>query len=421
MTQRPRGEFVRHDTCRLCQSRNLYKFLDFGDVPLAGAFLTREQFVDEKFYPLEVNFCRNCTLAQVNNAVSGDVLFKNYFYFSSAIKTLVEHFQDFAQELAERFAKPGKSFTVEIGCNDGVFLKPMLALGMDCAGVDPATNVVQASGLPPSRIVNDFFTEKVAGRIGKERGQADAIVSSFSFAHIDDMIEVMKGIDALLKNDGVFIFEVYYLGIIVDELQYDMIYHEHMSYYNLTCLMKFFERFGMEIFDAKRIPLRAGTIRFYARRIGRRPEPISQSVRDLLKHEQERKLDSLSALQDFARKVEGTKTQLLELLEKLKLEKKTIIGYGASGRATTIMNYCGIDARYLDYVVDDAPAKHGLFTPGTHVPIKPWPAAESGPRPDYALIFAWSFIDEVKKKRIDYLRQGGKFIVPLPEVTVVTA
>lgn len=418
--QKAIGKFTRHITCRFCQSPNMVKFLDFGYVPLAGAFLTREQFADEKFYPLEVQFCQGCTLVQVNNAVPGDVLFKNYFYFSSAIQTLVTHFRDLASEVAERFCTVEQSFVVELGCNDGVLLKPLLESGVKCVGVDPATNVVQSSGLSESQIVNDYFTEEVARHIHKAHGQADVIVSSFSFAHIDDMIDVMKGVQELLKDDGVFIFEVYYLGIIINEMQYDMIYHEHMSYYSLTALMKFFARFDMEIFEVKHIPLRAGTIRFYSRKTGRRHEPISQTVKELLAYEQERGLDKLEAYQQFAKRIEGTKLQLMDILEKLKREGKTIIGYGASGRATTIMNYCGIDSRYLDYVVDDAPAKHGLYTPGTHVPIKPWAATESPPRPDYALIFAWSFIDEVKRRRMDYLQQGGEFIVPLPEVKIIS-
>ena len=420
MHQKAIGEFTRHTTCRFCQSPRMLKFLDFGDVPLAGAFLTREQFASEKFYPLEVQFCQDCTLVQVNNAIPADVLFKNYFYFSSAIQTLVTHFRDMAGEIAERFCTKGQAFVVELGCNDGVLLKPLLELGVKCVGVDPATNVVQSSGLSASQIINDYFTEEVARHIRKIHGQADVIVSSFSFAHIDDMVDVMRGIQELLKEDGVFIFEVYYLGIVIDEMQYDMIYHEHMSYYSLTALMKFFARFDMEIFEVKHIPLRAGTIRFYSRKTDRGHGTISQTVKELLVYEQNNRLDKFATYQQFAKRVEGTKLQLMDLLEGLKKAGKTVIGYGASGRATTIMNYCGIDSRYLDYIVDDAPAKHGLYTPGTHIPIRPWPATESSPRPDYVLVFAWSFIEEVKRRRMDYLQQGGKFIVPLPEVTTIS-
>lgn len=405
------GFYVHHDECRFCQSKDLYPFLQFGEVPLAGGFLKKESFDDESFYPLDVVFCRKCALVQVDNAVPAEVLFKNYFYFSSAIGTLVTHFKELADEVAAR--KP--RLVVEIGCNDGVFLKPLIAKGVRAVGVDPATNVVKSSGLSEREIVNDCFTEKVARRIREQDGPADAIVSSFSFAHIDDMVDVMNGVKALLADDGIFIFEVYYLGIVLDEMQYDMIYHEHMSYYSLIALRNFFERFGLEIYDCKKIALRAGTIRFYARK--KTGKPPTEAVTDLLAYEKARGIDKAETYTNFGEKVAKTKRDLMRLLDDLKRQKKSIIGYGASGRATTIMTYCGIDTRYLDYVVDDAPAKHGFYTPGTHVAIKPWSATEAA-RPDYVLCFAWSFIEEVKKKRADYLKTGGKFIVPLPEVKV---
>ena len=417
--RRPLGEFVRHTACRFCQGLRLVKFLDFGKVPLAGGFIREDQFAEEKFYPLEVYFCQDCALVQVTNAVPGEVLFRNYFYYSSAIQTLVAHFRDLAAEIAGRFARPGRSLVVELGCNDGVLLKPLLAEGLSCVGVDPATNVVAASGLPPSVIVNDFFTEDVARRIRAEHGEADVIVSSFSFAHIDDMIEVMRGLDALMSDDAVFVFEVYYLGILMDEMQYDMIYHEHMSYYSVMALILFFERFGMEVFDLKRIPLRAGTVRFYVRRRGRRHEAVSASVGEALADERRKRFDAVETYLKFAERVKTTKVDLLAVLERLKAAGKSIIGYGASGRATTIMTYCGIDGRYLDYMVDDAPAKHGLYTPGTHVRIGPWDGPAGRPQADYALVFAWSFIEEVRKRRISYLRDGGKFIVPLPSVRIL--
>jgi hypothetical protein len=287
-------------------------------------------------------------------------------------------------------------------------------------GVDPATNVLEASGLPKDMLVNDFFTAAVASRIEEEHGPARAIVSSYSFGHIDDMVEVMEGVRTLLADDGVFVFEIYYLGIMLDELQYDMIYHEHMSYYTLRSLSSFLGRFGMEIFDLQRDPLRAGTIRFHARKTRSANGPISEAVVALRKYEAERRLDRLETYVAFGDRVQAGKRQLMTLLGRLKQEGRRIIGYGASGRASTIMNYCEIDSRHLDYVVDDAPAKHGMYTPGTHLLIRPWSAVEEGPgRPDFALLFAWSFIEEVRAKRSRFLESGGRFIVPLPEVRVV--
>jgi methylation protein EvaC len=415
-----RGVFSHRDRCRLCESRNLVRFLEFGDVPLAGAFLRPEEIAAERFYPLGIDFCETCTLVQVSDVIPKEVLFKNYFYFSSAIRTLVEHFETFAGEMAERFALGLGSLVVELGCNDGVFLRPLHALGMRCVGVDPATNVVNTIRDPGITVLNDFFSAAVAEHVRAAYGLADAVVSSFSFAHIDDMVDVMQGIKTLLKPAGVFVFEVYYLGIVLEELQYDMMYHEHMSYYSLASLVRFLERFGMEIFEVRRLPLRAGTIRYYARNIGGRKEPVSPSVTELREYERARGFDTVKTYLTYADRVAKTRTDLMELLGRLKQEGRRIIGYGASGRATTIMAFCGIGASHLDFVVDDAPAKHGFYTPGSHLAIRPWAAAEEA-RPDYALLFAWSFADEVKRRRIDYLRLGGQFIVPLPEVRVMSA
>lgn len=420
LTAKPRGDYLHHTTCRFCQSRRLVKVLDFGDVPLAGAFLKPEEFPAERFYPLEIHFCQDCTLVQVLVAVPGEVLFRKYFFFSSAIRTLVEHFAELAAEIAERFAGGKDALVVEIGCNDGVLLRPLYELGIRCVGVDPATNVVEQIKIPGVTVVNDFFTEKLAFELLRSTGPADVIVSSYSFAHIDDMVDVMKGIAALLRPDGVFLFEVYYLGIVLDELQYDMMYHEHMSYYTLRSLELFFERFGMEVFDVEKLPLRAGTIRYYVRNKGRRRETISPRVQELRDYERDRGYHRVETFFQYAERVQKSRADLIGLLGRLRREGKRIIGYGGSGRSTMIMNYCGIDSRYLEFVVDDAPAKLGWCMPGTHLPIKSWSAAAAEP-PDYALVFAWSFLDEIVRKRQEYLQNGGKFIVPLPEVRILSA
>jgi SAM-dependent methyltransferase len=335
---------------------------------------------------------------------------------------LVNHFADFAFETKERFLKDRKHPSVfELGCNDGVLLKPFAAMGINAIGVDPATNVVNSIDSDDITVINDFFSERLAIKIREQYGRFDAFVSSYSFAHIDDMLDVMKGIKALLKDEGVFIFEVYYLGTLIDQMQYDMIYHEHLSYYSLKTLTLFLKRFDMEIFDVKFIPgVRSGAARFYARNIGKRPEQISPTVTELRIYERNRGFERVETYSEYAKRVNATRENLLTLLDKIKSQKKTVIGYGASGRGTTIMNYCGIDCRYLDYIVDDAPAKHGFFTPGTHVSIKNWDFVKQSKFPDYAVLFAWSFLDEIKKKRSDYLRQGGRFIIPLPEVKVIS-
>jgi len=419
---KPIGYYIQRQTCRFCEEKRLKQVLDFGLMPLAGGFLKKHEFSEEKFYPLDLNFCEDCFLVQVSNVVPADTLFRNYFYFSSSIKTLVTHCADFAKEVKDRFLRDTDHAAIlEIGCNDGVMLKSFATMGVKAIGVDPATNVVNSVEDKTITIINDFFTEGLAIKLKQQYGPFDAIVSSYSFAHIDNIISVIKGVKTLLKPKGAFIFEVYYLGTLLDEMQYDMIYHEHLSYYSLKALSIFLEKYDMEIFDVKYTPgVRSGAVRFYAQFKGKGTNPIAVAVLEMQQREELKGYNEAATFVGFGRKVNATRVQLMELLNRLKKEGKMMIGYGASGRGTTMMNYCGIDGQYLDYVVDDAPAKHGFYTPGTHVAIKPWDYTKGTMFPEYALLFAWSFVDEVKKKRADYLKQGGHFIIPLPEVQVVS-
>jgi methylation protein EvaC len=258
----------------------------------------------------------------------------------------------------------------------------------------------------------------LADKIAKKYGKADIIFSSNTLAHIEDMHDVYRGIKKLLKDDGMLVFENHYLGNLIQEFQYDMMYHEHQYYYTLSSLTNFLNQFDLEIFDVKFIPIHAGSISVYVQNKGSRRK-IKKIVSETLKKEQIQKLTQASTFKKFNKKILKNKQELLKTLKLIKNKNKKIAGYGASGRGTIITNYCGLDNKFLDYVIDDAPAKQGAYMPGVHLPIKSSGLLSDYNRPDYILLFAWSFANEILKKNTEYIKSGGKFIVPLPKVKIL--
>lgn len=407
-------------TCAFCGHDHLSEIIDFGDVALAGAFLKPVDFPQERKYPLKVAFCPNCFAVQVTEKIDPAILFANYFYFSSAIRTLREHFVDYATEVAARFLdSPQLSTVVEIGCNDGVLLRPLADQGVGTPiGVDPATNIVEAVDDRRVNIINDFFGDAVADQILQRFGKADLVVANNVYAHIADINGVTAAIAKILKDDGVFVFEVHYLGKIVQDLQYDMIYHEHLYYYSLLALENHFARHGMLVFDVKPIPIHGGSMRYYVCKKGSRySRTVFNRVSLLRKEELALGYDKAETYRRFAEDCNLQREKLKGLIARLRAKGRTIAGYGASGRANTIIQYCGIDESCLEYVIDDAPAKHGYYTPGSHLLIRSNEILRTDP-PDYLLVFAWAFFNEIAAKCSDYLGAGGRLMVPLPDVRV---
>jgi methylation protein EvaC len=406
--------------CSFCNSENIDEVMDFGKVALAGGFVKEEFFSEEKKFPLRLYFCKDCYAVQVIDKIPGEDLFQNYFYFSSSIRSLCNHFNDYAAEVTSRFLKPQSATVLEFGCNDGVLLRPLADQGIKTViGVDPAANVVTSIDDPRITIVNDFFTEDVAKQILKKHGKVDLVMANNVYAHISDIQGTTRAIKQVLDDDGVFVFEVHYLGKVINELQYDMIYHEHLYYYSLLSAIKHFERYNMVVFDIKPLLIHAGSMRFYVcKDSSKHCSVISPSVIRLIKEEKEKGFDKFETFKLFSDTVASHKTKLINLLKLLKKEGSTIVGYGASGRANTIIQYCGINHDLLDYIIDDAPAKTGFYTPGSHFKIHLSSILDSSDPPDYILIFAWSFIEEIKSRNTSYLTKGGQMILPLPEVTI---
>lgn len=414
------GSSVR-DSCAFCGSRALERIIDFGEVALAGAFVKPRQFASEPRYRLRAFFCTDCFALQLLDIVDPAQLFANYFYFSSAIRSLREHFLDYASEVVARFLKPERSTVVEIGCNDGILLKPLADHGVRTPiGVDPATNIVQSIADPRITVVNDFFGAAVAARIRSKHGPADLIVANNVYAHIPDINDVTGGVADLLAPDGVFVFEVHHLGSVMRGLQYDMIYHEHLYYYSLLALENHLRRHGLVVFDLKRIPIHGGSIRYYAcKSASRWAKAPTNRVLLLRQDEAAQGLDRVETFQHFASEIARRKDTLMGFLERLRSAGKRVAGYGASGRANTIIQYCGIGRGHMEYMIDDAPAKWGYYTPGSHFEIRSAEALRSA-APDYLVVFAWGYLNEIAEKCKPYLDAGGRLLTPLPEVRLMS-
>lgn len=393
------------------------KFLDLGQMPLAGGFIRPHEIPDEKLYPLTVVFCRVCKEVQILQTVPAEVLFKDYRYMSSTTVTLSNHFAAYAKAMTERFLSRD-DLVVEFGSNDGVLLKPFGDLGVKAVGVEPAVNIAKLALAKGCTVVNDFFNTATAADIKRRYGCASLVCANNVFAHIDDMHGPMRAIVELLKPDGVFVFEVHYLLSLLEGCQFDMIYHEHMMHHSLTALGYLLNLHGMEIFDAKRIPIHAGSIRVYAQKKGQGRHPVAADLNRLLSDEHAAGLDREETFLDFGHTVYRKRDELVRLVSRLRGQNKTIVGYGASGRASVHLNFCKFGVTDIPYVTDESPERQGRVIPGMHIPIVD-PQRLRDQQPDYALLFAYNFFEEVMKKETEFIRKGGRFIVPLPEPKVI--
>lgn len=405
--------------CAFCDAEGLVEVIDFGDVALAGGFLKEEAFARESKFRLRMCFCPSCYAVQVPDKVDPSVLFADYFYFSSAIRTLREHFNDYATEVVARFVTPHHATVLEFGCNDGILLKPLADQGIaNLIGVDPALNILKTIDDPRINTVHGFFNESLAEELIGRFGKTDLVLANNVFAHIPDINGVTRAVEKILKDDGVFVFEVHYLGKIIQDLQYDMIYHEHLYYYSLLAIENHFARHGMTVFDIKPIPIHGGSMRYYVcKKNSFHAKDISVRVHNLRNEERALGYDRAETYTTFAANCADRRQRLMDLLTRLRAKGRKIAGYGASGRANTIIQYCGIGREHLQYMIDDAPAKHGYSTPGSHLMIRSNDVLRTDP-PDYLLIFAWSFFNEIAAKSADYVAQGGRLMVPLPDVRI---
>ncbi len=400
----------RRTTCRACGSFDLSSVLNLGPQPPANAFLKPDEFASEQSFPLEVFFCRSCTLLQLLHIVSPDLLFRNYVYVSSTSPVFRSHFEGFADQIMERYLKPGQR-VVDIGSNDGILLAPLKARGASVLGVDPATDIAKRATQAGIPTLSHFFTPIVARVIKAKFGSAQVITANNVFAHTDDTNGFLAGVRELLIPDGVFIVEVAYLMNFLDQRLFDTVYHEHVAYYSVRSLEALVQTAGFHVVDVELVSSHGGSIRATIAMDGRTPKA---SVAEFLAKEQERGLDREETYHNFAGLIEQNKQELTDLLQKLRNDGKRIVGYGAPAKGNTLLNYMGIDHQMLDYIVDDSVFKQGLFTPGMHIPVAGFDRLAAH-HPDYILILAWNFADAI----IDKCRAiGSKFIIPVPTPTI---
>jgi SAM-dependent methyltransferase len=408
---------MRIKECRMCKSKNLYKFLDLGMHPPSDAFLKKEQLtLPEPKFPLDVFLCNNCGLVQLGFVVDPKLMFnKEYVYVTSVSKTHDKHFEQLAKEAVEKF-DPRDGLVIDIGGNDGTLLKHFKKFGCRVLNVDPS-GVAQLAIKSGIDTINDFFTEKIALKILKEKGKARIITATNVFAHIHDLDDVLRGVNLLLEDDGIFIIESPYLVDLIENIEFDTIYHEHLSYLSIRPLSNFFARFNMRIFDVKRTPVHGGSIRVFVEKKNGKWS-VTNAAPELIELEKRMGLNKIETYREFANKVEKLKVDLVTLLKELKNDGKMIVGNGAAAKGNTLLNYCQIGPDIIDYIVEINPIKQGLYTPGMHIPVVP-PERVNEDKPDYMLILPWNIKEDIMKQEQRVRRWGGKFIIPIPTPTIV--
>ena len=408
--------------CRSCGATGLAPVLNLGDTPLANALLTAEQTTQpEEKFPLELVRCPQCTLVQITETISPEKLFREYFYLSSFSDTMLRHAESLATELVAGRQLDADSLVVEVASNDGYLLQYYHRAGIPVLGIEPAENIARvARETREVRTISEFFGTDLARKLVAMGHRADVIHAHNVLAHVADVNGFVVGLRELLKDDGVAVLEVPYVKDMIDNSEFDTIYHEHLCYFSLTALDNLFRRHALLIEDVKRLALHGGTLRIHARREDGRPRAASQgpSRVDRLLKEEAAWVGDYTFYRQFAQKVEGLREELLALLKKLKAENRRIAVYGASAKGSTLMNYFGLGSEMLDFVVDRSTIKQGHFTPGTHLPIlAPEKLVEK--LPNYVLLLTWNFADEILEQQAEYRKRGGRFIIPIPELRVV--
>lgn len=385
--------------------------------PPANAFVGKEDLSEaQQTFPLDIFFCENCHHVQLLDVVDPAVLFENYVYVSGTSPVFVKHFADYAAFVIDSYSPTTGSMVFDIGSNDGTLLKAFQKNGYKVLGVDPAKDIAARATTDGVETITGFFSPEMAKDIQEHHGAAGVITANNVFAHIDDLGGVLDGIRDLLDVEGVFVFEVSYLVNVFEYTLFDTIYHEHLAYHGVGPLVTFMQAHGMELIGAQRVSSHGGSLRAVAQKQGG-PKPVDHSVGELVNLEKQMGLDKAETYRDFGTRIGVLKAELSTLLREKKEQGRTIAAFGAPAKATTLMYHFEIGPDLIDYIVDDSPLKQGLYSPGMHIPVVPSSAIYEK-KPDDIVILAWNFAAPIMENHKAFKEQGGKFIVPLPNVVV---
>jgi SAM-dependent methyltransferase len=404
--------------CRFCGAALRHTFVDLGMSPLCESFLTREQLNHmEPFYPLHAYVCEACFLVQVEEYVGPDRIFDDYAYFSSYSDAWLRHAQSYTDMIVSRLGLDQRSHVVELGSNDGYLLQYFVAKDIPVLGIEPAANVAAAAITKGVATATLLFGLDAARALLREGTQADLIIGNNVLAQVTGLNGFVAGMKVLLKPHGVITMEFPHLMRLIDENQFDTIYHEHFSYFSFMTLSRIFEAHGLVVFDVEELWTHGGSLRIYARHAEHKDRAVVPRVAALLAREHEAGFDRLERYSAFTEQVHEAKRRLLDFLIQAKREGKSVAGYGAPGKGNTLLNYCGIRTDFLDYTVDRNPYKHGRYLPGTHIPVF-HPEKIKETRPDYLLILPWNLKDEIMDQMAGIRAWGGRFVVPIPTLRV---
>lgn len=404
------------DKCKICNS-DTDKVISFGRMPIANGFLEKVQFKDEYFFELKTAFCLNCGMFQLVEQPDREKMFnENYAFFSGTSKNMALHFQEFAEKAKNSYISSDDPFVVEIGSNDGIMLKNFADAKIRHLGIEPSANVAQIARDKGINTICKFFDEECAKEIVNEYGQADAFLGANVMCHIPYLHSVIKGIKILLKPKGVIMFEDPYLGDVIENTTYDQIYDEHVFLFSIFSIKYLFGQHGMELIDIEPQETHGGSMRYIIANKGKRP--VSDRVYKQLEKEKALGLDKIETYNMFHKNCEHSRDNLMSLLNDIRKKGKRIVGYAATSKSTTIINYCGITTNHIEFISDTTPIKQGKFSPGAHIPIRPYEEFK-GDYPDYAFLFAYNHAKEIMAKEQDFIKLGGKWIAYAPKAQIL--